>query len=353
MMSPHGVELLGKAEALLSARACGSALTEFDRAELAGAGEDRCAAGRWMCQMLLGTYEQAWHESDAIRERGAPDSYRFWHGEPIDGKRVMLRCLHGYGDTVMYLRWLPSLRARASEVIVQAAPEMLPLLRCMPDAGRIVTWNRESASDADLWDVQIECAELPYLFRVTPATLPSPTRFEFSEAKQHRLRGLLGSRTRPRVGLVWTGSGYDPARSIPFDQLGSLLANHGVDFWSLQARENNAEWDCYTLERGWSARTFYHADGTHAGIADLAALAAELDLIITIDTLAAHLAGSLGLPTWLLLKREADWRWMLDSDDSPWYPTMRIFRQSESGDWEAVITQLCERLRDWCEEQRA
>ena len=353
MKPAPGVELLGRAEALLSTRDCSPALNEFYRAEVAGADRDRCAAGRWMCPMLRGQYEQAWHESDGSRERGAADPHRFWHGEPIRGKRVMLRCLHGYGDTVMYLRWLPLLRAQAGQVLVQAAPEMLPLLQRIPDAGRILTWTAEEQSDVHLWEVQVECAELPFVFRANPATLPPPTRFAFSEAERHRTRSLLGQRTRPRVGLVWTGSSYDPARSIPFEQLKPLLANHGVEFWSLQARENNAKWEQHQLERGWSARTFYTAGGSHAGIADMAALAAELDLVITIDTLAAHLAGSLGLPTWLLLKREADWRWMMDRDDSPWYPTMRLFRQRESGHWEAVITQVCERLRDWCEEQRA
>ena len=347
--------LLEQAEAPLAARDIPAALAAVDAHEPHCAEPDRLSGGRWMCHMLAGDYEQAHRESDAIRGRSAPDPHRFWTGEPVDGKRVMLRCLHGYGDTVMYLRWLPLLRQRAREVTVQAAPEMLPLLGRMPEAGRLVTWNREGESDQHLWDVQIECAELPYLFRTTVGTLPPPTRFIFPETEQHRIRGLLRPRTNvckgPLVGLIWTGSGYDPARSIDFDLLRRLLADHDVEFWSLQAPENNAEWNGYTRQHGWSARTFYSADGSHAGIADMAAMAAELDLIITIDTLAAHLAGSLGLPTWLLLKRDADWRWMLDRDSSPWYPTMRLFRQMEPGNWSTVLTQVCDRLRDWCEEQ--
>ena len=201
--------------------------------------------------------------------------------------------------------------------------------------------------------MQIECAELLYLFRTTVAMLPPPTRFVFSEVERHRVRGVLGPRTRPRVGLVWTGSGYDPARSLHFDQIRSVLQSHGVEFWSLQAPVNNADWHRYTREHGWSARTFYGADSTHAGIAGMAAFAAELDLVITIDTLAAHLAGSLGLPTWLLLKREADWRWMLDRDDSPWYPTMRLFRQTVSDDWSHPLRLVCDELRDWCEAELA
>ena len=91
----------------------------------------------------------------------------------------------------------------------------------------------------------------------------------------------------------------------------------------------------------------------NAGIADMAAFASEMDVVITIDTMAAHVAGSLGLPTWLLLKREADWRWMLDRDDSPWYPSMRLFRQRTTGDWDDPLTQVCDALRDFCEEWQA
>lgn len=342
---------LEQAEAYLSAREIDRALEMYAVLERDCAVPDRLSGGRWMCHMLAGEYGRAWRESDAIRGRGAPDAHRFWQGEAIEGKRVMVRCLHGYGDTVMYLRWLPLLRARARAVVVQAAPEMVELLGRMVGVDRVVTWNAERESDQGLWDVQIEVAELPYLFRAAVETLPLPARFAFPEARQHAVRGLLGQRTKPRVGLIWTGSNYDAARSIRFDELRSVLVTHGVEWWSLQSPENNREWDEFVGERGWGARTFYGAGGTHAGIADMAAFAQEMDLVITIDTLAAHVAGSLGVPTWLLLKREADWRWMLEREDTPWYPTMRLFRQNAAGDWNAVLVPVCKRLRDWCKEQ--
>lgn len=369
MNTDHRIaELLADAEDALTRRDCGAALTGFDWAEHAGADEDRCAGGRWMANMLLGQYEQAWRESDAIRGRGAPDVHRFWQGEPIDGQRVIVRCLHGYGDTVMYLRWLTELRRRCREVIVQACPEMLPLLEAMRAGSessggacaplRAVSWTAHGESDREHWDVQIESAELPYLFRATTATLPAPVSLTFPETELHRIRTRLGERTRPRVGLVWTGSNYDAARSIDFAQFRSLLENHGVEFWGLQAPANNADWTYFCAERGWSARTFYTHAGTaeefhHAGIADMAAFASEMDAVITIDTMAAHVAGSLGLPTWLLLKREADWRWMLHREDSPWYPTIRLFRQQTVGDWSAPLTRVCDVLRDFCEELSA
>ena len=174
----------------------------------------------------------------------------------------------------------------------------------------------------------------------------------------HCIRMRLGERTRPRVGLVWTGSNYDPARSIPFALFRRLLGNHTVEFWSLQAYDHNCDWTQFCAERGWSARTVYTegetaSDLRHAGIADMAAFASEMDLVITVDTMAAHLAGSLAVPTWLLLKREADWRWLLDRHDSPWYPAMRLFRQRATGDWDEPLTRVCDALRDLCEELQA
>ncbi len=202
----------------------------------------------------------------------------------------------------------------------------------------------------------MECAELPYLFRATTATLPEPVSLNFPEVELHRIRLRMGERTRPRVGLVWTGSNYDPARSIPFSSLRHLFENRTVEFWSLQAPENNGEWERFCAERGWNGRTFYTRGDVglqRTGIADMAAFASEMDLVVTIDTLAAHVAGSLGLPTWLLLKREADWRWMLHSEDSPWYPTMRLFRQRAAGEWDEPLTRVCDALRDFCEEIEA
>lgn len=358
------------AEAHLGARDIERALAAY--AEIASEGcedADRVDGGRWMCHMLTGDYAAAWRCSDAIRSRGAEDAHRFWHGEPIDGRRLMLRCLHGYGDTVMYLRWLPELRRRCSELVVQACPEMLLLIRAMaeptsetPDVRHtasvhVASWGAAGKSDRDQWDVQVESAELPYLFRTTTATLPEPVPLRFPEVELHRIRMRLGERTKPRVGLVWTGSNYDPARSVPFASFQRLFECDSHAFWSLQAPENNGEWAEYCAERGWRERTFYTRAGTdelhHSGIADMAAFASEMDLVITIDTMAAHIAGSLGLPTWLLLKREADWRWMLDRDSSPWYPTMKVFRQSTAGEWDEPLTRVCDALRDDCEEQEA
>ncbi len=337
--------LAEQAERELTQRNCAAALTGFDEAEQAGADPDRCAAGRWMCHMFLGDYTHAWMESDNIRERGRPDPHRLWEGGAIDGKRLLIRCLHGFGDTVQYLRWLPQLRRRCSDVLVQAAPEMQALLQHFAAGGQVLPWTQPHESDRHLWDVQIEVAELPYFFRPTASTLPPPAQVVLSESRLHLLRQEMQASTRPRVGLVWTGSNFDSTRSLRFDDLQMLLANHSVEFWSLQAPGNNGDWDSWTRRHGWGSRKV-----TASGMEDMAALASMMDLVITVDTLAAHLCGSLQVPVWTLLKQQADWRWMLDREDSPWYPTMRLFRQQREGDWQPVLQRVCERLRDWCEE---
>ena len=336
------------AEELLSSRRIAEALARYAVAERAGEDADRCAAGRWMCHMLNGEYGHAWGQSDLIRQRGTPDPLRFWNGEAIDGKRLLIRCLHGFGDTVQYLRWLPLLSARCADVTVQAAPHMLPLLRLFADAGRVITWNAPGESDAHLWDVQVECAELPYLFRAETHMLPPPSRIVVDEFAAHRVRGVLGQRTRPRVALAWTGSSYDPSRSIPFEAMLPILSNHTVEFWSLQSQNDSADWRRYAERHGWGSRATFVA-----GIDELAVVTSEMDLVITIDSLAAHIAGSVGVPTWLLLKHAADWRWMIEREDSPWYPTMKLFRQPREGDWGTVIQRVCDWLRDWGEEKAA
>ncbi len=346
MTTAPATDLLEHAEALLAERLLQPALTAYDAAEQTGAEPDRCAAGRWMCHMLLGAYEDAWLQSDAIRARGTADPLQLWNGEPIDGRRVMLRCLRGFGDTVQYLRWLPLLGERAVAVTVQVAPPMLPLLRHFTDADEVVTWNADGETDTHLWDVQVESAELPYLFRASAATLPPPSRIGFSPDEVRATRAALGRGARPRVGLVWTGSDYDAARSLPFATLTPLLTDARLEFWSMQDDRNNTEWLALAEQSGSPPHVIPQNDIEH-----LALFASQMDLVITVDTLAAHLAGSLGVPVWTLLKHGADWRWGVTGDRSPWYPSMRLFRQPQQGAWDAVIAEVCRSLRAWSGER--
>lgn len=327
---------LAEAESLLVRRDLRAALLAFDTAERAGAAPDRCCAGRWMVWMLSGEYRSAWRESDRIRQLGESDEHRFWLGEPIAGKRVVIRSLHGYGDAVQMLRYAPRLASLAAQVIYEVAPDLLELARCFDGIAdnlhaEVITWGEHAPPTPPGFDVQIEVMELPYLFRTAMPDLPVASRYlHLPQDALARAAGIIGPRgNQPRIGLVSASSDWDPLRTIPPAALDPLL-RFPADWWSM---------DRLAGLRG-DPRLRHVRDEVGDGILPLASAIANLDLVITVDTLAAHLAGALGHPAFLLLQHAADWRWMHSRDDTPWYPTVRLFRQPEPGNWDAVIAQV-------------
>ncbi|MFP5238188.1 MAG: hypothetical protein ACLGSD_20020 [Acidobacteriota bacterium] len=334
----YAESLLLQAERLLDERQLAEAMQAFHRAEQHGADADRCSAGRWMAGMLLGRFESAWRESDAIRRRCAPDPHRMWNGENVDGRAVMVRCLHGFGDAVQFLRYIPLLRQRASRVTVQAAPQLVELAECMEGIDRVISWNTQERTEPDDWDVQIEVTELPYFFRTEVHDLPIATRYI------HLPQAMLRSAARHfpafdgmRVGIVWSCGEWNLSRSIPLKALRPVLAESRIEFWNLQGGPARKEWQHATRAGNLRDAPEFCAD---AGLLPLACFMAQLDLVITVDTLAAHLGGALGVPTWVLLRYNADWRWMVGRSDSPWYPTLRLFRQDRNRDWAEVVSRV-------------
>ena len=177
------------------------------------------------------------------------------------------------------------------------------------------------------YDVDIELNELPYLFRTTLATVPADVPYIFVEPASLPQTGRL------RVGLIWQSGDWDNRRSIPFSEVKRLALLSGVDWHILQRDAARAGWD-------GSVGSISGGDNP----LDDARLMRSLDLVISVDTMTAHLAGALGVNTWTLLPIEPDWRWMLNRTDSPWYPTMRLFRQREEGKWDQVISEVIHRL---------
>ena len=333
--------LLRQGEDLLSARKLSEALDLFQRAEIRGADADSCAAGRWMVYMLLGHFELAWSESDAIRRRGALDPHRFWQGEALRDKRVILRCLHGFGDAVQFLRYVPQLRDIASRVIIEVPPRFRELAPYFDGVEEVITWGDDAPMMAPEWDSQIESNELPFVFRTQLNDLPLATNYlKLSMGACNRAVAVT-SRDVLRVGLSWTAGAWNPKRSVPFSMMQSLLDVEGCEFWSLEA---NVEMiDSNSSPR----RKIVHDDACRNSIRALAVKISKLDLVNTVDTLAAHLAGALGRPTWLLLPYEGDWRWMHQVEKSPWYPSFHLFRQSKAGDWKNVISATKVALENW------
>lgn len=312
------------AERKLRDRAINDAIAAYHSAEAAGYDADACAGSRWICHMLLGHYDAAWRESDAIDRRGRPDPNKFWSGQALDDRRVIVRCLHGLGDTIQYARYLPLVRQRVSFLALQPQPQLKQLFAQSDLADQVLTWNEAEPN----WDLQLEIVELPRIFRTTVASIPRSipylnppaSRFPVSPRKLH-------------VGLVWASGGFNPARCIRLAELSRALKVPNCEFFSLQAGPDRKQLEACDIP-------IIDLHDPDACVLDTASKLKSLDLLISVDTMVAHLAGALGIPVWTLLPFEADWRWMLDREDSPWYPTMRLFRQNHPGDWTAPIDKV-------------
>jgi len=274
--------------------------------------------------MKRGEFATAWRLSDRALLRRPPadertprHEQRIWDGTPLAGRRVLVRCYHGLGDTIQFLRYVPVLSRIAREVTVWIQPALLDLAASIPGIGQLVELHDGAPGTA--CDVDVEIMELAHVFRSTEATIPRHVPYIHVEPSRPLADGSL------HVGLAWTSGSWDPRRSVPFDALSPILETQGVRFTALQATEAPAQ------------ATRFAPDRPFAPITALAREVAALDLVITVDTMTAHLAGALGVPTWLMLAADCDWRWMRDRSDSPWYPTMRLYRQEAPGDWRSVI----------------
>lgn len=315
------MDALERARQCCSERRVEQALELFDRAEASGCAADECAAGRWTCRMLLGQMEQAWIESDRIASRGAPDPHRYWSGRPLDGQRVLVRCLHGLGDTIQFIRYATMLRERVDRLVVEAQPKLVELLRGVEGIDEVITWGEPEPR----WDQQIEVTELPRYFRTSIETIPNTVPYiDVPRDQQERARARTPvNGARLRVGLNWAGGEWNATRSLPREELAPVRRREGVWFYDLQ---------------------FQPEAGMAPTVMETAADILQLDLVVTVDTMVAHLAGALGRPVWTLLPFEADWRWMLGREDTPWYPTMRLFRQRQAGEWGPVIADVAREL---------
>jgi Flp pilus assembly protein TadD len=286
--------------------------------------------------LLGGDFEQGWIEHEwrlrvsnfALR---AVSTKPVWDGANLAGRRILLLGEQGLGDMIQFIRYLPLVTGHDGSAVVMCARELHRLfspIQCVaPD---------EAPPDHD---VQYVLMSLPRLLRTTLETIPAPIpylRAESSLSSQWRMR--LPEEPQRKIGLVWAGRAAhhnDRNRSIAPSLLAPLAAVEGVYYCSLQ--KGSAEQPPLPQLADWT--------GDLRDLADTAALINNLDLVITVDTSVAHLAGAMGKPTWVLLPFVPDWRWLLDRGDSPWYPSIRLFRQSRPGDWNGPVAQVVDALR--------
>jgi hypothetical protein len=289
------------------------------------------AAAFWAEHMRHGDFEAAWRISDESRrserafDRRLPRHFQsVWRGASLKKRRILIRCYHGLGDTIQFIRYATLVKAIAAEVIVSAQPELIPLLQTIPAIDRVIALDHEPHP----YDIDIEVMELPYALRTNAATIPADVPY------LHVPKSTLPVEDRLGVGIVWASGDWNRRRSIPLAQLAPLMSISGIKLFAFQ--------------RGAPLGPAGHLAIHHLNWRDVvheAALMQSLHLLISVDTMPAHLAGALGLPVWLLLHADADWRWMRERDDSPWYPTMRLFRQHRPGNWQPVLDRVAAELR--------
>lgn len=312
----------------------------------------------WMSHMLRGDFESAWRLADRdrdLRRRAGTDTTIWprhlrpvWDGSPLTGRRVLVRCWHGLGDTIQFVRYVPLLARRCAALCVEAQPELLPLLRSLSGIDRVVplAGDRECERSDLGCEAEIEVGELPHAFRTSLETIPAEIPYlrpdpADAAAAAGRLAHLPPG---PRIGLVWAAGPWKPERSVPLAALAPLAAIDGVSFVNLQGGEEYRRWRLLA-SRGEREGPAMADPRTADAAAAAAAAIAGLDLVIAVDTMAAHLAGALGVRVWLLLHFAADWRWLAERDDSPWYPTMRLYRQPRPGTWDGVVAAVAAALR--------
>lgn len=284
--------------------------------------------------MLLGDFERAWQETDRIESRRRQGTYvegqLVWDGTDFDDKTVLLRCDQGLGDAIQFIRYARFLRVRCSRLIVKVKPILLPLLQTIPFIDKVIS----KAAPDPAYDVDIECMELPYAFRTTLNSIPNSVPYIHIQAGD-----TLGHHDF-NVGLSWASEPWNKRRSITLADLHPLKDLANVSFHSLQWGPASA--DVLNREHGLPIRNA--AAPINEDLVETARAISRLDLVITVDTMVAHLAGALGKPVWVLLDFDCDWRWMLEREDSPWYPTMRLFRQPQPGNWATPIYRIKEIL---------
>jgi hypothetical protein len=264
----------------------------------------------------------------------------------IKDKTILIAAEQGFGDTIQFCRYATEVARRGARVIVEVPAPLTRLMATLASVERVIS-DDEPMPEHDLHCLMMS---LPLVFGTTVETIPAKVPYlaaDAARAAEWRIR--MSALSGCRVGIAW-GAGsrvgdadlvsIEQRKSVPLQALAPFASVSGCDFVSLQVGPPS------TQAASPPSGMVVHDFSAHLkDFADTAALIANLDLVVSVDTSVAHLAGAIGKPIWLLNRFDTDWRWMLDRDDSPWYPTMRIFRQPKSGDWASVVTQVTESLR--------
>jgi Flp pilus assembly protein TadD len=352
--SCHAKALLGQGLALRSLGRFFEALAAFDAAAALGSRE--AISGKGCLMLTLGDfenglegYEARWLKGKSIAE-ALGTRFETWKGRGRKGERVLVLNDHGLGDTIQFFRYLPLMAAAGVESTFVCPPRLRRLL-----SSKTKVRFADNPPEGEPFDAQIAISSLPYAFGTRLETIPAAVPYLAAEPA---LRAMWLKRIGAegfKIGVVWQGNldpEADPARSIPLTALAPLAEVPGVRLISLQKGAGQGQLPKLPPSMRVEAPGAALDAGGDAFV-DTAAVMTCLDLIITCDTSAAHLAGALAVPVWVALKRDAEWRWLTERADSPWYPTMRLFRQSRRGVWADVFEAMARELAQVTERRMA
>jgi Flp pilus assembly protein TadD len=313
---------------------------------LAAGRDDAAAFVLSECLLLRGDFQRGWiaYEGRFGAVGMLPPRHQHipaWKGEDLGGRTILLWSDQALGDTIQFVRFARSLRDRGASVVLECNAVLKPLFeRC-----DYLAAVRGAGEPLPRVDLQIPLGSLPRLLSVTQETIPAPNPYINAEPKTARRwsEKLKTEQNLPKVGLVWAGNpnhSRDKERSIPLDQFMAIAQTPGVNFYSLQVGP------AANLPLPANVTTLSNALKTWD---ETAGVLANLDLLITVDTAIAHLAGATNRPVWTLITFVPDWRWLLNRSDSPWYPSMKLFRQPSRCDWAPVISAVTADLRNFAQ----
>jgi Flp pilus assembly protein TadD len=328
------------------------ALTHYKRAQELKPNFNDAYWNESLLLLLKGDFENGWRQYEWRWRKKNADSHCFtaplWDGGDLSGKTILLHCEQGFGDSLQFVRYVPMVKERGGKVLLICQPALFTLFKDVAGFDQLIPEGHAVPPH----DCQAPLLSLPWLLKTTLTTVPN--KIPYVAAPSDKI-ALWAERLRPyagrKIGLLWAGSprnnypeahAIDKRRSMRLEQFAPLATVPGVHFFSLQ--KGGPATQAKTPPPGMAFTDFMdHVED----FTDTAALIANLDLVIGVDTAVIHLAGALAKPVWALSRYDGCWRWLLNRGDSPWYPTMSLFRQPKPWDWESVIEKVREALVVW------
>ncbi len=342
----HAEALNNRGNALQALNRIAEAMASFDQALAINPDYDEAHLNRSSLRLLSGDLEPGWNEYEWRWRTRATAPWRrdfaqpLWLGEvPLADRTILLHDEQGFGDAIQFVRYLPLVAARAARVILEVQPPLKALLSGV--AGASLVMGR--GEDLPAFDFRCPLLSLPLAFKTSLATIPATVPYvSASEDRIIKWKQRLPPAGKLRIGIAWAGNpafNGDRTRSIGLPRLSPLLSAAGVELYSIQRDLRDGDRDILR-----SHPDVVQLGDTIEDFDDTAAIISLLDLVISSDTSVVHLAGAMGKPVWILLQHVADWRWLMGRDDSPWYPTARLFRQPAIDDWESVVARVMREL---------